>query len=177
MHGVAGMKVAPGAVRTNSGLTGVTLGLLLFSGAFNADVNLPELPRGKGENCVEPSELMRRNHMRYLTHQRDLTVRFGLRTPRHSLLGCVQCHARKTPEGRFIAVDAPGQFCAACHAFTATKLDCFECHATTPDGAEVGAEGHAQRPPGLTAASFGSALSYRQLRRDFLQVFHSGEGQ
>ena len=76
---------------------------------------------------------MRKTHMRYLTHQRDLTVRFGLRPPRHSLVGCVQCHAQKNSQGRFIAVDAPGQFCQSCHAFTGVKLDCFECHATTPD--------------------------------------------
>ena len=128
------MKVAR---RTGVTFTNIGFALLLFSGTLNANADtnkiLPDLPRGKGENCVEPTELMRKNHMRYLNHQRDLTVRFGLRPPRHSLVGCVQCHAQKTSQGRFIAVDAPGQFCQSCHAFTGIKLDCFECHATTPD--------------------------------------------
>ena len=138
------MKVAR---RTGVTFTNIVLALLLFSGALNvnADANkiLPDLPRGKGENCVEPTELMRKNHIRYLTHQRDLTVRFGHRPPRHSLVGCVQCHAQKNPEGRFIAVDAPGQFCQSCHAFTGVKLDCFECHATTPDTDADMTDGHA----------------------------------
>ena len=139
MRGLAAVKVARGTGRTGVTLTNIGFALLLFSGALNVNANadankiLPNLPRGKGENCVEPTELMRKNHIRYLTHQRDLTVRFGLRPPRHSLVGCVQCHAQKNSQGRFIAVDAPGQFCQSCHAFTGVKLDCFECHATTPD--------------------------------------------
>ena len=146
MHGLAAVKVAR---RTGVTLTNIGLALLLFSGALNVNANadankiLPDLPRGKGENCVEPTELMRKNHIRYLTHQRDLTVRFGLRPPRHSLVGCVQCHAQKNSQGRFIAVDAPGQFCQSCHAFTGVKLDCFECHATTPDTEADMTDGHA----------------------------------
>ncbi len=134
------MKIAPGGT-----LPVFVIALLwggLLSAGLNADVGLPELPRGKGENCVEPTELMRKNHIKYLVHQRDLTVRSGIRTPRHSLVGCVACHAQRDPDdhGQFIAVDAPGQFCQSCHVFTGVKLDCFECHAAKPDG-----EGHEGR--------------------------------
>ncbi len=107
--------------------------LLLGGGVANADVSLPNLPRGKGTSCVAPTEMMRKNHMDYLLHQRDLTVRNGVRTERYSLVGCVQCHAQKNDHGNFIAVDAPGQFCQSCHDFASVKLDCFECHATKPD--------------------------------------------
>ena len=93
---------------------------------------LSELPRGKGEMCVEPTEYMRKYHFDLLTHQRDLTVRSGIRTPRHSLTGCIDCHVQQDAHGQFIAVDAPGQFCESCHGFVAVKLDCFECHAAKP---------------------------------------------
>jgi len=95
--------------------------------------DFPELPRGKGEHCVEPSEIMRKDHMKFLLHQRDNTVHRGVRTKRHSLTGCIDCHVQSNKEGDFIPVDAPGQFCQACHEFTGVKPDCFECHATTPD--------------------------------------------
>ena len=114
------------------GKTPVGIALLLFIGVCHGDVNLPELPRGKGERCVEPTDVMRKNHMDFLNHQRDLTVRSGIRTARHSLVGCVECHARQNARGRFIAVDAPGEFCQSCHAFTGVKPDCFECHAAKP---------------------------------------------
>lgn len=125
------------------------IAVLLPGCVASADINLPELPRGAGENCVEPTELMRKNHMDYLIHQRDLTVYSGIRTPRHSLVGCVQCHVQRDDHGRFIPIDAPGQFCQSCHGFVGVKLDCFECHATQPDRGFDGAEGHTAQTPAL----------------------------
>ena len=110
----------------------LALALLLTTTAI-ADINLPDLPRGKGEACVEPTELMRRDHMDLLNHQRDLTVHSGIRTRKHSLVECVECHIQRDDEGRFISINAPGQFCRECHAFAAVKVDCFECHATQPE--------------------------------------------
>ncbi|NKB76110.1 MAG: hypothetical protein GKR96_03455 [Gammaproteobacteria bacterium] len=83
--------------------------------------------------CVEPTDIMRRDHMNFLLHQRDKTVREGIRTKQHSLKGCVDCHVKNNDQGEFIPVNAPEQFCAACHTYTSVKIDCFECHATTPD--------------------------------------------
>lgn len=81
-----------------------------------------------GTQCVEPADAMRRNHMRYLQHQRDDTVRGGVRGARHSLKGCVDCHAsRKT--GSVVASAA--DFCSSCHGYAAVRIDCFECHAGT----------------------------------------------
>jgi hypothetical protein len=85
------------------------------------------------ESCIRPTEFMRRNHMHLLNHKRDKTVRQGIRTKDASLSACVDCHADKKADGSFIPVNAPGQFCSACHEYTAVKLDCFECHRTTPD--------------------------------------------
>ena len=83
----------------------------------------------KGERCVEDTALMRRNHMRFLEHQRDLTVHGGIRGAKHSLKGCIDCHASKTT-GSVAA--APTDFCTSCHTYAAVKIDCFDCHATKP---------------------------------------------
>ncbi|MBI5718098.1 MAG: Hdr-like menaquinol oxidoreductase cytochrome c subunit [Burkholderiales bacterium] len=81
----------------------------------------------KGERCVEDTANMRRNHMRFLEHQRDATVHGGIRGTKHSLKGCIDCHASRT-SGSVAA--APGDFCVSCHAYAAVKVDCFDCHAT-----------------------------------------------
>ena len=86
----------------------------------------------KGESCVEPTDFMRRYHMQVLNHQRDETVIHGVRTPRHSLTGCISCHADKDADNKYIPVNAEGQFCSTCHTFAAVKMDCFQCHATVP---------------------------------------------
>ncbi len=86
----------------------------------------------KGESCVAPLDEMRRNHMTLLFHQRDRTVYQGERDTRFALTGCLECHTQKDGFGEFIPINAEGQFCYSCHAYTAVKMDCFECHATTP---------------------------------------------
>ena len=92
-----------------------------------------DLPKAvRGESCVAPVEEMRRNHMEMLFHQRDETMYFGVRDAEHSLIGCISCHTQKDAGGQFIPINAPGQFCQECHSYTAVKMDCFQCHATTP---------------------------------------------
>lgn len=94
-----------------------------------AGVDLPQVERGKGDRCVEDTQYMRRNHMELLKHHRDKTVHQGIRTPKHSLKGCVECHA-STKTGSVAA--SKDDFCAACHVYTGVKLDCWDCHATKP---------------------------------------------
>ena len=106
--------------------------LLASVSSVVAQTEPPVLPKGKGERCVEPTEVMRRDHMRFLLHQRDRTVREGIRTKRHSLAECVACHAVPDDRGEIIRVDTAGQFCESCHAYTGVKMDCFECHAAKP---------------------------------------------
>lgn len=86
----------------------------------------------KGDKCVEDTDFMRKNHMRLLTHQRDETVYKGIRTKRHSLNNCIECHASKTTNS---VAASKENFCQSCHSYTAVKLDCFECHATKPASA------------------------------------------
>ncbi|MGI9301141.1 MAG: Hdr-like menaquinol oxidoreductase cytochrome c subunit [Gammaproteobacteria bacterium] len=100
----------------------------------DAAVELPQAPRGKGERCVEPTDIMRRDHMEFLFRQRHETVLRGIRTRKHSLTECVACHVSRDDNGEFLRVDAPGQFCASCHTFASVSIDCFECHAAKPAG-------------------------------------------
>ncbi|MCY4219566.1 MAG: Hdr-like menaquinol oxidoreductase cytochrome c subunit [Gammaproteobacteria bacterium] len=92
-----------------------------------------DIPRGKGEQCIEPTEIMRKQHMQFLFHDRDLTMREGDRSIRHSLVDCVECHTQVNQQQKAIPINASGQFCAVCHEAVSVKIDCFSCHANIPD--------------------------------------------
>ena len=87
-------------------------------------VAVPVFKIENGGACVAPTEEMRRNHMKMLLHQRDDTVRQGLRDPRFSLKHCVDCHASRET-GSVLGKDG---FCSSCHSYASVSLDCFECH-------------------------------------------------
>ena len=85
------------------------------------------------EQCVEPTEIMQKEHFGFLYHQRDKTVKDGIRTKQHSLANCVDCHVSYDDSGSSIPINSEGQFCQTCHVQTAVNIDCFTCHATVPD--------------------------------------------
>ncbi len=115
---------------------GVVAALLVVCAVARADETrafLPVVPpASKGDRCVEPTDVMRREHMRFLMHQRDDTVHGGIRGAKHSLVGCIDCHVQRDAQGIAIPVDAEGQFCESCHGFAGVSMDCFGCHATVP---------------------------------------------
>ncbi|VAW82672.1 hypothetical protein MNBD_GAMMA13-1466 [hydrothermal vent metagenome] len=92
----------------------------------------PETRYSATQGCVEPEKDMVRNHMNYIIHQRDETMRKGIRTRQHSLEECVNCHATKNEQGDYISVNAEDQFCSSCHSYASVNIDCFQCHATKP---------------------------------------------
>ncbi len=111
----------------------VFIGISTFShAAEDSRVPSPVINQGKGDKCVEPTDEMRRNHMDYILHQRDETMYKGVRTEKHSLKECRNCHASKGEDTAYLPVNAPGQFCQSCHSYASVKIDCFECHATRP---------------------------------------------
>ena len=122
-------------------------------------VPTPSISKGEGQQCVEPTDVMRRDHMNFLLHQRDATVQQGIRTTKHSLVGCIDCHVQQDTRGNAIPVNAPGQFCESCHQYAAVSLDCFECHATTPDSAS---EAVSASPDGGTAGTSTASLAVWQ---------------
>jgi hypothetical protein len=117
---------------------GWILGLLLgattlcIPGAVSGDVAKPKIPSARGEQCVEPIDIMRRDHFDFMKHDRDKTVHEGVRSIQHSLAGCIDCHASRDAGGQFISINAEGQFCQTCHSYAAVKIDCFTCHAAVP---------------------------------------------
>jgi len=100
-------------------------------------VAMPRITIEKGEACVAPTGEMRRDHMKFLLHQRDRTVHQGLREPRFSLKECVDCHADRASG----SVLGEKGFCASCHAYAAVKIDCFECHTPLRQGESAGMTG------------------------------------
>jgi len=74
--------------------------------------------------CIAPTEEMRRDHMSMLKHQRDRTMRQGIRGEKASLNECINCHASKSTG----SVLGKGGFCQECHSYAAVKLDCWDCH-------------------------------------------------
>jgi hypothetical protein len=103
--------------------------LAITTGKAKSPVGAPVITVGKGERCVEDTQFMRRNHMNLLKHQRDKTLREGIRTTQHSLQGCIDCHATGTSKS---VTGSRDNFCQGCHEYVAVKLDCWDCHASKP---------------------------------------------
>ena len=82
--------------------------------------------------CVEPTDIMRRDHMKFLLQQRDATVLDGIRTEKYSLTGCINCHAQAAEGEKIVRAGDPEFFCTTCHQYTSVKIDCFECHSDRP---------------------------------------------
>ncbi|OGS81199.1 MAG: hypothetical protein A2061_00980 [Gallionellales bacterium GWA2_59_43] len=93
--------------------------------AWAADANAPRLDIGRGGQCVEDPQWMRKNHMHLLKHERDDAVRKGVRDEKHSLKNCIECHASTKDDSVIAREDS---FCVSCHSYEAVKIDCFECH-------------------------------------------------
>jgi hypothetical protein len=117
------------------------LGALIAGAAWAADAGRtpkPVVTIERSGQCVAPVDEMRRNHMVMLRHDRDKTVRQGIRKVQASLQECVNCHA----SSRTGSVDAaPDEFCASCHSYAGVKLDCFECHTGKANAAGASAAG------------------------------------
>lgn len=75
---------------------------------------------------------MRINHMDALLHKRDETMYQGIRTEKHSLNACINCHVPETHNGEVLRHTNPEHFCSTCHGYVAAQLDCFTCHVDHP---------------------------------------------
>ncbi|NOZ11091.1 MAG: hypothetical protein GXP09_08655 [Gammaproteobacteria bacterium] len=115
-------------------LAGALIITVLLSPLVIADSSVPkpEIPKAKGDQCVEDTDYMRRNHMVTILHQRDETMRSGIRTKKHSLKNCINCHATKTESGKLSVLGDKG-FCQSCHTYASVTVDCFSCHSSTPE--------------------------------------------
>lgn len=86
---------------------------------------------GKSRDIHPSLAEIRKMHPEFLSHKRDKTLRHGIRSKRDSLKECVNCHS-STKNDEYVPINAPDQFCSACHEEVAVNVDCFGCHRTTP---------------------------------------------
>lgn len=120
--------------------------IMLFPAGAMAETPFPTIhePEGEGVECVQPEDEMRRNHMNYILHQRDKTMREGVRTKTYSLAGCIDCHIEPGENGEIASHDSKEHFCNSCHEYASVQIDCFECHADRPQKyIKRGAKAHA----------------------------------
>ncbi len=111
-------------------------GLLLALISMPSIADGSKVPPPKGDQCVEDPDWMRTNHFETILHQRDETVIHGIRTTKHSLKNCIECHITPNAEGKYARYSNSEQhFCASCHTYTAVSIDCFQCHADRPESA------------------------------------------
>lgn len=111
-------------------LLGLLIGGVVHGGEASASrVSQPVIEAARGGQCVADTAFMRRNHMKLLKHQRDDTLRGGIRTGAYSLKTCIDCHASQTTDS---VAASDTNFCQSCHNYAAVKIDCFECHSNKP---------------------------------------------
>ena len=118
----------------------VLVGLTALPVMSNAGELGPVLPKAKAKasataECVEPVKIMRKDHMEFLKHKRDETTREGVRTKKHSLVECIDCHVTPNDKGEYARIGEDGHFCSSCHNYAAVNVDCFDCHSDLPEGA------------------------------------------
>lgn len=121
---------------------------LLGSANVLADsrVPVPDVPEAKRQagpdGCVEPVDVMRKKHFEFIMHQRDETMHLGIRTTKYSFKECISCHVVENEQGQPVTYKDERHFCNSCHEYAAVQIDCFDCHASTPEGGDTGASPH-----------------------------------
>lgn len=118
----------------------VLVGLTALPMLSNAGDLGPVPPKAKANasdttKCVEPIGVMRKNHMEFLKHKRDLTMYDGVRTKQHSLTECIACHVTPNDKGEYARIGDNQHFCSSCHNYAAVNVDCFDCHSDLPEDA------------------------------------------
>ena len=111
----------------------------------------PTIAKAKGDRCVRDDEYMIRNHPDMLKHQRDDTMRRGVRAGDFSLKRCMECHASEGA-GQSVKTD-----CDTCHTYAAVKLDCWDCHAKKPAKPKAAPLPAAQPSPMMGAVQSGGS--------------------
>ncbi|MCB1330540.1 MAG: hypothetical protein KDK28_14400, partial [Maritimibacter sp.] len=99
------------------------------------------------------------NHMVYMLHDRNLTMRDGIRDLgpedheiKASLAECFDCHAIMDEAGEPVTVADERHFCRVCHDYAAVEVDCFMCHRSTPaDNTAYRAMATAEDPASIEA--------------------------
>lgn len=112
----------------------IACGLFMLAGTASAETPFPtiHLPYDKSQKCVHPTDEMRRNHMKYILHERDETMHEGVRGEKDSLANCIDCHVQPDENGQIAGIESDKHFCHGCHEYASVQIDCFQCHADRP---------------------------------------------
>lgn len=120
------------------------IGISIVFADSSANIPPPKQKYSEETVCVEPVEIMRKNHFEFMLEHRDDTVIDGIRTKKHSLNECIDCHITANAQGEFARYAEDTHFCASCHQYAAVNIDCFQCHADRPEEAVRKAMKHKQ---------------------------------
>ncbi len=109
-------------------------GFGLLSTSAVAETPFPTIhePTDESVKCIQPEDVMRREHMNYILHERDETMHEGIRGEPKSLANCINCHVEPDENGEIAGIETKEHFCNACHQYAAVQIDCFQCHADRP---------------------------------------------
>ena len=112
----------------------VLIGFMLVSTSTLAETPFPTVhePSDESKKCIQPEDEMRRNHMKYILHERNETMHEGIRGEPESLANCIDCHVEPNESGEIAGIETKEHFCNACHEYAAVQIDCFQCHADRP---------------------------------------------
>ena len=110
------------------------IGFGLLSTSAVAETPFPNIhePTDKSVKCIQPEDVMRREHMDYILHERDETMHEGIRGEPESLANCINCHVEPDENGEIAGIETDQHFCNACHQYAAVQIDCIQCHADRP---------------------------------------------
>ena len=129
------MRTLLSKLAVTSHILGLALVLILsMTTAHAVDQHASKVPPPKGDECVEDAQWMRVNHFKTVLNHRDETVLRGIRTTKHSLKNCIDCHITPNEAGAYAHYsNSEEHFCASCHTTAAVSIDCFSCHADRPE--------------------------------------------
>jgi len=121
-------------LRQTATLVYALIGFSLLSTSALAETPFPSIHEPTDENvkCIQPEDVMRREHMDYILHERNETMHEGVRGEPESLANCISCHVEPDENGEIAGIETDQHFCNACHQYAAVQIDCFQCHADRP---------------------------------------------
>ncbi len=121
-------------LRQTAVLVYALVGITLLSTSAMAETPFPTIhePTDESVKCIQPEDVMRREHMNYILHERDETMHEGIRGESKSLANCINCHVEPNENGEIAGIESDEHFCNACHQYAAVQIDCFQCHADRP---------------------------------------------
>jgi len=162
-------------LRQTAILVSALVGMTIMSSSAIADSPSLKInePSDETLQCIHPEDEMRRNHMKYILHERDETMHEGVRGEAGSLAACIDCHVEPAENGEIPSIESKDHFCNGCHQYAAVQIDCFQCHADRPQKF-IDRSGHGSSEH---SSSIKQQLMQTLAAHNDINSSHSSEGQ